>query len=103
MKGAKFNKNLTVTLEEETHRKIKDMTSERGISMMDWLRELIDEELGSFSVNTETTIFEDLEANQREEDERNSGESHSKNSEELDLEKLVLGDDDTTGKVDEIE
>ena len=98
MKGAKFNKNLTVTLEEETHRKIKEMTSERGISMMDWIRGLIDEELGSFLIE-EDTIESDQET---DEDEQWSSESHSNNSEELDLEKLVLSDDDTTGKVDEI-
>ena len=87
MKGAKFNKNLTVTLEEETHRKIKEMTSERGISMMDWIRGLIDEELGSFLIE-EDTIESDQET---DEDEQWSSESPSNNNEEFDLRKVGPG------------
>jgi len=45
-------------------------------------------------INTETTIFEDLAANQREEDALKSDKPNSTNSEEYDLEKMILGDDD---------
>ena len=103
MRVNKFTKNLTVSLEEETHHKIKEMTSERGITMMAWLRGLINEELQHLSVDTETTIFEDLEANEKEEDELKANESPSINIEEFDLRKLVLGDSDITEQVDEIE
>ena len=45
-------------------------------------------------IDTNTTIFEDLAANQMEEDALKSGESNSTNREEFDLEKMILGDDD---------
>ena len=99
MRVTKFTKNLTVSLDEETYHKIKQMTSVRGISMMDWLRRLIDEELQHLSFE-EDTIESDQET---DEDEQLSSESPSNNNEEFDLRKLVLGDDDTTEKDDEIE
>jgi len=99
MRVTKVTKNLSVSLDEETYHKIKQMTSVRGISMTAWIRRLIDEELQHLSFE-EDSIESDQEA---DEDEQWSSESPSNNNEEFDLRKLVLGDDDTTEKVDEIE
>ena len=59
-----------------------------------YFRKLNDDELQYKSFDIETTIFEDLEANQKEEDALKPNGSHSKNMEEVDLEKLIMGDDE---------
>ena len=100
MRVTKVTKNLSVSLDEETYHKIKQMTSVRGISMTAWIRRLIDEELQHLSFE-EDSIESDVQ--EEVEDEQWSSESPSNNNEEFDLRKLVLGDDDTTEKVDEIE
>ena len=99
MRVTKVTKNLSVSLDEETYHKIKQMTSVRGISMTAWIRRLIDEELQHLSFE-EDSVESDQEA---DEDEQWSSDSPSNNNEEFDLRKLVLGDDDTTEKDDEIE
>ena len=102
MKGAKFNKNLTVTLEEDTHRKIKAISSERGISMMGWLRGIIDEELDSLSFAAKSVI-EDSNADQGiKENDHDQKECYSTSNDDLILSELVIKDDEAKEQVDEI-
>jgi predicted DNA-binding ribbon-helix-helix protein len=50
MKYARFNKPLTIALENEIYLQIKDISEKQRISMAEWVREMLAKALGEVGV-----------------------------------------------------
>ena len=81
MRITKYPKGIAVALEEKSYQQIKKITSEKGISMSAWVRELIDEKLQSLSFE-DNSIESDQET---DEDKQGSYDSPSLISEDFNL------------------
>ena len=81
MRITKYPKGIAVALEENSYQQIKKITSEKGISMSAWVRELIDEKLQSLSFE-DNSIESDQET---DEDKQGSYDSPSLISEDFNL------------------